>query len=63
MVIVASKEIDGLKELEEKSEELKDIITNVFVAANGCANTNGLINNLMITYVAICNLEEALKNL
>ena len=63
MVTVADKEIDGLEELKQSIAELKNLLNNVFVAANGCNNTNELSINLIETYGAILKLEEALKNL
>lgn len=63
MVTVADKEIDGLEELKQSIAELKNLLGNVFVAANGCNNTNELSINLIETYSAILKLEKALKNL
>ena len=63
MVTVADKEVDGLKALEESISEIKLLLNNVFVAANGCENTNEFSINLIETYGAILKLEKALKNL
>lgn len=63
MVIVADKEVDGLKALEENISEFKLLLENVFVATNGCDNTNKLSINLIKTYGAILKLEKALKDL
>ena len=63
MVTVADKEIDGLEELKQSIAELKNLLGNVFVATNGCNNTNELSINLIETYSAILKLEKALKNL
>lgn len=63
MVTVAEKEVDGLKALEESISEFKLLLGNVFVAVNGCGNTNELSINLIETYGAILKLEKALKNL
>ena len=63
MVIVADKEVDGLKALEENISEFKLLLENVFLAANGCDNTKKLSINLIKTYGAILKLEKALKDL
>ena len=63
MVTVADREIDGLEELKQSIAELKNLLGNVFVAANGCNNTNELSINLIETSGAILKLEKALKNL
>lgn len=63
MFTVADKEVGGLKALEESILEFKLLLNNVFVAANGCDNTNDLSINLIETYGAILKLEKALKNL
>ena len=60
MVIVAE---DGMKALQKKLEEMKDLIGTTFEAAKGCSNTNDLIYNLMKTYVAIIELEKSIKEL
>lgn len=58
MVIVANEYENGIQELKVKSEEFKYLISNVFVAANGCANTNELTKQLLKTYIAILDLER-----
>ena len=63
MVTVADKEVDGLKALEESISEFKLLLGNVFVAVNGCDNTNELSINLIETYGAILKLEKSLQNL
>ena len=44
MVIVAE---DGMKALQKKSKEMKDLIETTFEAAKGCSNTEDLMCNLM----------------
>lgn len=63
MVIVANNEINGLKELQESISEFKLLLGNVFVAVNGCDNTNELSKNLIETYGTILKLEKSLNHL
>lgn len=63
MVTVAYKEVDGLDELKQSITEFKLLLGNVFIAANGCNNTNELSESLIETYGTVLKLEKALKNL
>ena len=63
MITVADKEVDGLKALEESISEFKLLLGNVFVAVNGCDNTNELSKNLIETYGTILKLEKSLNHL
>lgn len=63
MVRVANNEINGLKELQESISEFKLLLGNVFVAVNGCDNTNELSKNLIETYGTILKLEKSLNHL
>lgn len=55
--------INGIKELEEMSATFNDLISNVFIASSGCNNTETLVENLMKTYVAVHNLQKAIKEI
>ena len=63
MVTVTDKEVDGLEELKQSITEFKLLLGNVFIAANGCNNTNELSECLIETYGAILKLEKALNSL
>ena len=63
MVRVANNEINGLKELQESISEFKLLLGNVFVAVNGCDNTNELSKNLIETYGTILKLEKSFNHL
>lgn len=57
------KNINGIKELEEMTNTFNDLISNVFIASSGCDNTATLVENLMKTYVAVHNLQKAIKEI
>ena len=63
MVRFVNNEINGLKELQESISEFKLLLGNVFVAVNGCDNTNELSKNLIETYGTILKLEKSLNHL
>lgn len=62
MVIVARKnKKGGLKELQEKSQEFNALVNEVFVAADGCSNTQRLVACLQIAYIAVNGLQKELE--
>ena len=62
-VIGSQQEINGIKELEEMSSSFKELLSNVFVAGEGCSNTEELTERLLDSYVAVHKLQNAIKNL
>lgn len=63
MVIVADKEGNGLEDLQKSISELKPLLSNVIIAADGCSNTFELTENLLETYIVVLKLEKSLQNL
>lgn len=63
MVTVADRVGNGLEDLQKSISELKSLISNVIIAAEGCSNTFELTENLLKTYIAVLKLEKSLQNL